>query len=184
MRRLQSLDEIADLYSRWGNHSYDEDVTQITHAVQCARLAQDARAKRRMPLAALLHDIGHLIALDDIGPDGDHFGGDLEHEKVGSVALGDLFDSEVTGPIALHVAAKRFLCATEPTYTAELSDASLHSLRLQGGPMSADEVRRYKMLPYWSEAVHLRRWDEAAKNTGLGPFTVDDFCEVLLATTN
>lgn len=181
MRRLDSLDEIAGLYERWGGHNYDEEVSQITHAVQCAQLARDAGAKRRLPLAALLHDVGHLIELDELGPDGDHFSGDLEHEVVGSTALAGLFDSEITGPISLHVAAKRFLCATEPTYTAELSAASLHSLRLQGGPMSPDEIRHFKMLPYWSEAVHLRRWDEAAKDTGLGPFTIDDFCAVLVA---
>lgn len=180
MRRMLSLDDIVDLYEMWGEHGYDEDVSQITHAVQCATLARDARAKRRMPLAALLHDIGHLLALEDLGPDGDHFSSDLQHEKLGAAALGSLYDSEVIGPIQLHVAAKRFLCATEPPYLESLSDASRHSLQLQGGPMSVEEVRQFKMLPYYSEAVQLRRWDEASKNSRVRASTIDDFCTILL----
>ena len=42
----------------------------------------------------------------------------------------------VTECVRLHVAAKRYLCATDPTYFGKLSPASVHTLSLQGGPMS------------------------------------------------
>ena len=56
--------------------------------------------------------------------------------------------------------------ATDPDYAGQLSPASRHSLRLQGGPMSADEQRWFAGLPHAEEALALRRWDDAAKTPG------------------
>jgi hypothetical protein len=67
--------------------------------------------------------------------------------------------------VRLHVAAKRFLCATEPGYIERLSSASQATLSVQGGPMSASEVCAFALLPYARNAVALRRWDEAVKGS-------------------
>lgn len=67
----------------------------------------------------------------------------------------------------LHVAAKRYLCATDAGYFAKLSPASVHTLKLQGGPMSAPEVAQFESERYFTAAVRVRRWDDAGKVAGL-----------------
>src|SRR5262249_45363853 len=91
---------------------------------------------------------------------------DSRHEEVGAAFLAGIFPAAVVEPVRLHVAAKRYLCATDPSYFGRLSAASVLSLRLQGGPMSEDEVRAFEATPFGSDAVLLRGWDEAAKIAG------------------
>jgi len=74
--------------------------------------------------------------------------------------------SEVIQPIALHVAAKRYVCAVEPGYLDGLSDASRLSLQLQGGPYSAPDAARFIARLYAADAVRLRRYDDLAKVVG------------------
>jgi predicted HD phosphohydrolase len=78
-----------------------------------------------------------------------------------------LFPPEVVAPVALHVEAKRYLCAIDPTYTTTLSEGSVRSLATQGGPMDADEVARFERHPQCRAAADLRRWDDAGKVEGL-----------------
>jgi predicted HD phosphohydrolase len=109
----------------------------------------------------LLHDIGHL--LHDLPADAPEHGIDDEHEALGGRWLATRFSRGVCEPVRLHVAAKRYLCSAEPSYLQKLSGPSLQSLQLQGGPMSPEEVLAFEQLPFFAEAVRLRRWDEAAK---------------------
>ena len=76
--------------------------------------------------------------------------------------LAERFSPEVSEPVRLHVAAKRYLCAVEPDYFGKLSPDSVRSLGLQGGPMSADEIETFRRHPQHAEAVRLRRYDEEA----------------------
>ncbi len=73
------------------------------------------------------------------------------------------FPPEVTEPVRLHVAAKRYLCAVDPDYLPQLSPASARSLELQGGVFTLAEVQQFEANPYHAEAARLRRWDDAAK---------------------
>ena len=160
-----SVDEVLELFTRYGRDHYDEAVSQLDHALQCAALAADEGAPDELVAAALLHDVGHLLHLRDggTGP-GDE---DLDHEAVGARHLSALFGPGVTGPIALHVRAKRYLCAVEPTATSSLSDGSRASLVRQGGPLDTAEVTAFEANPGHAEAVRLRRWDDAGKVDGL-----------------
>jgi [1-hydroxy-2-(trimethylamino)ethyl]phosphonate dioxygenase len=117
--------------------------------------------------AALLHDVGHLLHLEMT--QGTSGGGveDQRHEATGARHLAAAFPPAVTGPIALHVRAKRYLCATDATYAEALSDGSRRSLRLQGGPMEADEIASFEAASGSRAAVALRRWDDQAKVDGL-----------------
>ena len=45
-----------------GNSFYDESVTQLEHAIQTAVLAREAQAPIHQVVAALLHDIGDILA--------------------------------------------------------------------------------------------------------------------------
>ncbi|MEU2392602.1 hypothetical protein [Streptomyces sp. NPDC007369] len=70
----------------------------------------------------------------------------------------------MTEPVRLHVAAKRYLCAVEPGYSGLLSEASVHTLHVQGGPMTDAQVRAFESHPGARDAVAVRRWDEEAKD--------------------
>ena len=111
-----------------------EAVTQTQHALQCAALAEADGASAHLVTAALLHDVGHV--LDPEFETALEQGQDLVHEDVGERFLNDWFGDEVTQPVKLHVAAKRYLCAVDSSYFDKLSEASVLTLKLQGGPMS------------------------------------------------
>jgi len=142
----------------------DEPVTQLEHALQCAALAREAAASDTLVIAALFHDIGHLLQADFGKPD--YRRRDFRHERAGAEHLSLCFGEAVTGPVRLHVAAKRCLCAVEPGYWTGLSEGSQHSLALQGGPLAPEQARRFQARPYAGAAIALRRWDDAAKVAG------------------
>jgi len=81
----------------------------------------------------------------------------------------------------MHVAAKRYLCATDPSYLQELSPASLHSLDLQGGPYDAAEVAEFERSPHAEDAVRLRRYDDVGKVAGLATPDLEHYRAVLEA---
>ncbi|OIN79165.1 HD domain-containing protein [Mycobacterium malmoense] len=155
-------DSIFALFAERGGSHYDDPVTQTEHATQSAALADAENADATMTIAALLHDIGHLV-VDEHNGNHDFLDDDEKHQVVAATILGRWFPPAVTAPIALHVAAKRYLVATDPSYAAGLSRASVQSLRVQGGPMNAEEVARFRRLRYADEACRLRRWDDSAK---------------------
>jgi phosphonate degradation associated HDIG domain protein len=155
---------IEALYAARGDAHYGEGVSQTEHALQCAKLAHASGADDALVAAALLHDYGHLI--DDRGRLAERDRVDGEHEALGALALSAWFGEAVTRPIALHVAAKRWLCASEPGYHAALSPASQLSLTLQGGAFALGEGVEFAALPHADEAVRLRRWDDQGKVVG------------------
>lgn len=157
------IHDINQLYSEFGDNKYDELMSQTEHATQCAALAKVSGASPLLTIAALLHDIGHLLVLAEHNGAID-FDTDDEHEALGARYLAPHFPSGVTAPIALHVAAKRFLCTADDTYFDQLSHGSVRSLEKQGGLMTHQEVMRFERSPHFSAAVDLRRWDEKAKD--------------------
>ena len=156
------IDVIFELFDRFGSLHYGEDASQIQHALQTAELARRNRCSDALIAAALLHDIGQFM--DDAGDAAETLGFDARHEISGAAWLSDYFPPEVTEPVRLHVGAKRYLCAIEPTYLAGLSRASALSLQLQGGPMSPGEVEQFEAEPFFAEAVQLRRFDDMGKH--------------------
>ena len=157
-----SISDIINLFDKWGGNSYSESVSQVAHAEQCAALAREAGSDDHLVIAALLHDVGHLLVLENTGGYS-QLDTDDEHEATGARCVAQLFGPRVAGPIALHVAAKRYLCTVESGYFDILSPASVASLRMQGGPMSSDETARFERMPHFAAAVALRRWDDEAK---------------------
>jgi phosphonate degradation associated HDIG domain protein len=180
-RRTTSIDEVLDLYERFGADRYDEVISQREHAEQTAALAAAAGASDELVAAALLHDVGHLLELDAVagGPRAYETGTDLEHEAVGARYLAGLFPPAVTGPIALHVRAKRYRCAVEPDYHAGLSAGSTASLVAQGGPLDADEVAAFEGLPGCGDAVALRGWDDGGKVEDLEVAPLASYADLL-----
>ncbi len=160
------IDSVVEILEKHGNSQYGgEAVTQAEHALQSGLLARKKGYESSMVAACLLHDIGHLLhQLPDDAPDQ---GIDDFHEDLGAAWLSRYFLPETVEPVRLHVAAKRYLCSKEPGYLNGLSGPSLISLELQGGPMSAREMKEFENNPYFEKAIALRRIDEEAKIPGL-----------------
>jgi len=153
---------LGDVVQRRGADSYlGEPVTIGQHMLQAAHLAEAEAAGEELVAAALLHDIGHYTG--EFGEDYIEQGIDNQHDEAGAEVLERFFPPLVTECVRLHVAAKRFLCATDPSYFGKLSDASVKTLALQGGPMSAEEAAEFRRHPHFREAIRVRLWDEAAK---------------------
>jgi phosphonate degradation associated HDIG domain protein len=176
---MNGLDELVALYaSPAARRMYDEAVSELDHALQTAALAHAEGAPDHLVAAALLHDVGHLVADDNVSLD-DELATDFHHERVGARYLARWFGPEVTAPVALHVAAKRYLCAIEPGYLDDLSPSSTRSLALQGGPMSSAEVETFERLPHHEAATLVRRWDDRAKVAGLAVAGLDAYRSLL-----
>ena len=158
----RSVDEVLALLQQHGGERYDEEIFQLAHAEQTAALAQSAGAPGSLVAASLLHDVGHLLELAERQGPRDRTT-DQRHEARGSAWLAGLFPPSVTAPIALHVRAKRYLCAVDADYRGLLSPGSVASLERQGGPMGGAEVSAFEANPGWEDAVALRRWDDQAK---------------------
>ena len=155
--------ELLDIFVGRATRRYGlSEINQLQHSLQAAALAEAEGASPATVLASLLHDVGHMI--HQLGEDPAARGLDDGHEELGARWLAERFGPEVSEPVRLHVAAKRYLCAVEPDYFGKLSPDSVRSLGLQGGPMSADEIAAFRTHPQHAEAVRLRRYDEAAKD--------------------
>ena len=172
------LARIEALYRTLGQRAYSgEPVSQLEHALQSAALAQAAGAAEPLVAAALLHDLGHLV--NDQGDTPTERGIDDLHQFHGAHWLKPLFGREVTEPIRLHVAAKRYLCAVRPGYQEALSADSRRSLALQGGAFSATEAAAFGQTAHAAAAVALRLWDDEAKVAGLKTPSFDDYLPLL-----
>ncbi len=169
---------IADLFASDGAAEYlGEPVTQAAHMLQAAMLAERDNAAEALIAAALLHDVGHF-AVTMTGHDL-MSGTDTRHGEAGASWLAQWFGAEVTEPVRLHVAAKRYLCAVEPEYLAALSPASVYTLGVQGGPMQEAELAGFEAQPYAAAAIRVRRWDDAAKDPDARPPAFDHFAGLL-----
>jgi phosphonate degradation associated HDIG domain protein len=157
---------IGDIFDRRGGEEYlGEPVTMAQHMLQGATIAAESAMPEEIVVAALLHDIGHFtsefgtFSMDDTE--------DRFHEEAGAELLEQFFPSVVTDCVRYHVAAKRYLCATRPEYFRRLSEASIHSLSLQGGPMSADEAAAFEANPNLKEIIQVRYLDDAGKRADM-----------------
>jgi phosphonate degradation associated HDIG domain protein len=170
----EAVGKIVRLFEDRGDSAYGmEVVSQREHALQTAFLARQSGADLSLVVAALLHDVGHL--LHNLPADAPEKGQDDQHEELGRRWLARWFDVDVLEPIRLHVAAKRYLCTVDPSYQERLSRPSLVSLALQGGPMSPEVIKAFEASPQHLAAIALRRWDDEAKVPHLQVPTIDDY---------
>jgi len=166
---MTAVEALAELFAGPGARDYlGEPVTIGEHMRQAGALAEAAGAAAPLVAAALLHDIGHLRNETD-----------ARHGLGGARWLSQWFGAAVTEPVRLHVAAKRYLCATEPGYFTRLSPESVRTLALQGGPMTPAQAAAFESLPYAGDAVAVRRWDDQAKDPAVTPPPFAHFAPLL-----
>ena len=164
--RSNIVEFIADIFERRGAESYlGEPVTMSEHMLQGAVLAEREGASEELVAAALLHDIGHYTS--EFGPYSPEDTQDNYHEESGAKVLAPFFPPVIAECVRLHVPAKRYLCAADRGYYDRLSEASKHTLSLQGGPMTAGEVKAFERNPFYREAVRVRIWDDEGKQPGM-----------------
>ena len=163
LTRVTIVPFLAEIFEKNANGEYlGEPVTIGAHMLQCAQLAEEAGAPDEVVAAALLHDVGHFT--HEFAADAADHDIDTVHEEAGAKILEDWFPRLVVDCVRYHVDAKRYLCATRPSYYDRLSEASIHSLKLQGGPMSAEEVATFEENPGLKDIIKVRFWDEAGKD--------------------
>jgi predicted HD phosphohydrolase len=143
------------------------EINQLQHALQSGALAHARGEDAEGVVAALLHDVGHMI--HGLGEDPASAGVDDRHEDRAAQWLARWFGDGVVRPVALHVAAKRYLCGTRADYHDQLSTDSKRSLALQGGPMTAAEAVAFEREPGYQAAVRLRLVDDLAKDPAATP---------------
>ena len=177
-------DRLLDALARSGARRYGgEVVSELEHALQCAELARDGTADEELQLACLLHDVGRY-AIDQslvadtleatrVGPSA------RGHHEVGADLLAPWVPERVAWCVRMHADAKRYLCAIEAAYFDRLSPASRHTLRLQGGVMSADDAARFARHRWAGDAVALRRWDDEAKVVGKSTRSLDEWAPLV-----
>ncbi len=177
---MSIADEILALFAARGCSAYfGEGISMTEHSLQAAHFATAAGAPPPLVLAALLHDVGHLVVAvpDDLAD----WTTDAHHEATGAAWLAARFLPEISEPVRLHVPAKRYLCAVDPRYASQLSDASVITLKLQGGPMSAAEIHQFEAEPHHQAALRLRHWDDSGKLIGLVTARVEDYRDLIEA---
>jgi [1-hydroxy-2-(trimethylamino)ethyl]phosphonate dioxygenase len=179
VRTPVTTNDLFQLYESKGQEPYGEAITQVEHALQCAALAQKEHTPDAMIVAALFHDVGHLmvdiqndenVRIDEV---------DDDHEAIGARTLSPLFGPAVALPVSLHVTAKRWRYTREPAYYDQLSEASKLSLKAQGGLLSDDECLRFEEHPGFVDALLLRTWDDEGKVVGLDVGTLDDYVGIV-----
>lgn len=153
---MRNLD-VVSFFAAAGEHCYDEAVTQLDHALQCAALACRARAADEVVLAALLHDVGHVAMNVPEDAEG-------HHGLLGAALLRPFVPEQVAWLIEHHVVAKRYLCAVDPRYAAQLSPASARSLAVQGPCVHEAERFALESEPWFADAIRIRKWDDSAKD--------------------
>jgi len=178
LSRENIVDFIADIFARRGAEEYlGEDVSISEHMYQTAQLAEEAGASEELIVAALLHDIGHFT--NEFPDNAAELGIDSHHDRAGAAVLAPFFPSLVTDCVRHHVSAKRYLCTVDPGYFDKLSDASVLSLKLQGGPMSEKSAAKFAENQDVEAIVKVRKWDDIGKVPGKKTESFDYFAPMI-----
>merc|ERR1712227_645029 len=105
---MGSSGKIFGLFEKWGFENYiGEPVSQLQHAQQAAMLAERDGFGEKVVIGAFLHDIGHLLGLENklksmVTDEGEVLG-TVNHEQVGETFLQQLgFPPEVTQFVRGH----------------------------------------------------------------------------------
>ena len=173
---MHILDKIISNFKNNKSLYIGEKVTMSEHMIQSAMLAEKAKSKDILVCSCLLHDYGHFI----IGNPDELVKNNMdgEHESIGYEYLKIFFKKEVVEPIKYHVLAKRYLARNKKYYN-RLSDASKISLKLQGGILNKKKSNEFEKMPYFKNAIKLRKFDELAKKNNIKIKKIDEYKELL-----
>lgn len=161
MSPQQATEQLFNTLLTQGQADYiGEPVSQLEHAVQAAQLAERVNAPDEVIIAALFHDIGHMVE----SPETMGGYGNADHEGLGAQYMKNLgFSNTVCNLVRGHVQAKRYLTYKHASYYNNLSEASKQTLEYQGGRMTEAEAAAFEADPLFDLHIKMRAWDEQAK---------------------
>ena len=175
---MQIIDKIISNFRNNKSLYIGEKLTMSDHMIQSAMLAEKAKSKDDLICSCLLHDYGHFIIEDPDELVKNNKDGD--HENIGYEYLKIFFKEEIVMPIKYHVLAKRYLARNKKYYNY-LSHASKVSLKLQGGILNKKESNNFEKIPFFKNAIKLRKFDELAKKTNIKIKSIYDYKELLIS---
>ena len=155
------VEEILAAFAASGHLDYGEHISMQEHMLQAAFLAESQGERDAVVVATLLHDYGHLVC--NMPNNTFEEGIDNFHEEAGANALQNWFGEDIVGAVRLHVDAKRYLCAATPAYLEKLSQASITTLEVQGGPMNEEEMEVFRQQAGHRLALKVRVYDDLGK---------------------
>ncbi|AVL94770.1 putative HD phosphohydrolase [Moumouvirus australiensis] len=160
----RTVDHIIDLYNKYGASDYiGENLTQLEHMTKAAMLAEEYGETETIILACFLHDIGHLIEINNESIKMDNLGV-LNHESIGrEYLLNHGFSEELANLVGNHVKSKRYLVTKFPDYINKLSDASRQTLKYQNNYMSVDEMTEFENDLSFTDSLKIRFYDDQSK---------------------
>lgn len=174
--KLNVIDELFNFFQESGFEEYaGEKVSQLEHALQAAKLAEEENFDDEVILAALFHDIGHLMKIQN---DDEKMGifGVKDHEQIGAhYLLENGFSQKIVELIKGHVRTKKYLAYKNPLYKSTLSEASLKTLDYQGGPMTKVEAENFEKDDFFHLHLKMREWDDKAKIPGLKTKSISEY---------
>jgi predicted HD phosphohydrolase len=176
--------QIIDIYNKFGSNDYiGENMTQTEHALQCAYYAKYYNYDNYLIIAALLHDIGHIIPYDTLSSaDKMNNLGILRHENKGSLFLSKLgYNDKICNLVLNHVNTKRYLCTIDNKYINKLSEASKKIMEYQGNLMTLEEIIEFKKNIYFEDCIKLRNLDDMGKQiNNINYGKIEDYYNLLL----
>ena len=155
------VEQILDAFATCGHLDYGENISMKEHMLQTAFLADENDEENNVVVAALLHDFGHLVC--NMPNNTFEEGSDNYHEELGAKALQEWFEDDIVDAVRLHVDAKRYLCAANPKYKDKLSEASITTMAIQGGPMNKREMLAFRRKKGHRIAIRIRAYDDLGK---------------------
>lgn len=172
------IEEVFQLYKDYGHHDYiGEPVSQTEHMVLTAMLAEEEGCDDECILAALFHDVGHLVGMKNKMPQMDVWG-TTDHDKIGAYYLKELgFSDKICKLVQNHVLAKRYLVTTNKKYYDNLSTASKETFVHQDGLMNDKELKEFEEDPLKDDYIKFRRWASCSslKNSRLCTFPLQRY---------
>ena len=179
---MNRADKIINIYNTYGNKDYiGEQMTQTEHALQCAYYAKLYNYDSDVIIAALLHDIGHLLFFDNDSKELMDNYGVVRHEDKGAIYLKELgYNDKICSLVRNHVTAKRYLCSSDSRYYDKLSDASKTTMRYQGGLMSSEELKNFEKDLYFKDSIKIRHLDDMGKQNNNNNYgKIEDYYDLL-----
>jgi [1-hydroxy-2-(trimethylamino)ethyl]phosphonate dioxygenase len=168
---------VTSILDHHGDREYNGlGLSVLDHMLQAALEAEKASGETHEVVATLLHDIGHFVVEF---PSNMNNTEDTGHDEAGAAILEPYFGPEIVEPIRLHVRAKRYLCTMEPSYYDTMTIPVKHTFRLQGGKMSAAEIKDFEALPFAESATNLRRWCDLGMNPGRKTKKFEDYYSLI-----
>jgi predicted HD phosphohydrolase len=160
---FRSVDELFAALADSRGADDEGGLSILEHCLQCADLLAAERPDDvELQVAGLVHDLGWL----ERTPSGWELRLDAAHDRHGDRLVAALLGPRVARLVGGHVAAKRYLLATDPEYRDLLSARSATTLEFQGGVMGQEAVEEFAASPERDDLVTLRRADDAAKVRG------------------